>query len=192
MLTGEPYPVKALITAASNPLITQPNTKLVYKAIKNLDLYIVHDFWITPSAAIADYVLPAASWLERPGIFNYWDSAGFVYAAEAVLPSKVEGKYDRKPDYDLWRGLGIRLGQEEFWPWGTFEEALAYRLEPFGFASFSEFIQKTGGIIITPKEERKYEKLRFGTPTGKMEDEASHKSSDRSIAQTRSNKLLQG
>lgn len=169
MITGQPYPVKAMLTVASNPMVTQPNTKLVHKALKSLELYIVHDFWLTPSAEIADYVLPCASWLERPNIFNYWDSNSFVYAAETAVSPKLEGHYDRRPDYDLWRGLGIRMGQKEYWPWLTLEDALGYRLEPFGFGSFTEFIKKTGGIIIPPKEERKYEKVGFGTPTGRVE-----------------------
>jgi thiosulfate reductase/polysulfide reductase chain A len=169
MITGEPYPVRAMITVASNPLVTQPNVKLVYKALKSLDLYVVHDFWMTPSADIADYVLPCASWMERPGIFNYWDSGSFVHVAEVAVPPKLEGKYDRHPDYDLWRGLGVRLGQKEYWPWPSFENALAYRLEPFGFGSFSDFMKKTGGIIKPTKEERKYERVGFGTPTGKVE-----------------------
>jgi anaerobic selenocysteine-containing dehydrogenase len=169
MITGKPYPVKAMLTVASNPLVTQPNVKLVYKAIKSLELYVVHDFWLTPSAEIADYVLPCASWLERPGIFNYWDSASFVHVADAVVSPKLEGQHDRRPDYDLWRGLGIRLGQEEFWPWLSLKEALAYRLEPFGFGSFDQFMQKTGGTIRPAKEEKKYEKVGFGTPTGKVE-----------------------
>jgi thiosulfate reductase/polysulfide reductase chain A len=169
MLTGKPYPVRALITAASNPLVIQPNTKLVYKAIKNLDLHVIQDFWMTPTAELADYVLPAATWLERPSIFNYDDSVDFIYAGEPVIPPRVEGKYNRRTDYDLWRGLGIRLGQEEFWPWETLDEALAYRLKPLGFTSVADFIQKNGGIIIPPKEEKKYEKVGFGTPTGKVE-----------------------
>ena len=169
MITGEPYPVKAMLTVASNPMVTQPNTKLVYEALNSLELYVVHDFWMTPSADIADYVLPCASWLERPCIFNYWDSNSFVYAAEAAMPHTQEGQYDRRPDYDLWRGLGIRLGQKEYWSWSTLEDGLAYRLEPFGFGSFAGFLEKTGGIVRPAKEERKYEKEGFGTPTGKVE-----------------------
>ncbi len=169
MLTGEPYPVRALLTVASNPLVTQPNTKLVYRAIKNLDLHVVQDFWMTPTAELADYVLPAATWLERYSIFNYDDTVEFVYAGEPIVPARVEGKHDHRPDYDLWRGLGVRLGQEEFWPWETLEEALSYRLKPLGFTSIADFIQRTGGIMIPPKEEKKYEKVGFGTPTGKVE-----------------------
>jgi anaerobic selenocysteine-containing dehydrogenase len=62
ILTGKPYPVRACITAWSNPLLTQANTKLVYQALKSLDLYVVKDFWMTPSAQLADYVLPTDCW----------------------------------------------------------------------------------------------------------------------------------
>lgn len=169
MITGEPYPVKALLTVASNPMVTQPNTKLIYRALKSLDLYVVHDFWMTPSAEIADYVLPCASWLERPGIFSYSDAAGFNNVSEEAVSPKAEGQYDRRPDYDVWRGLGIRMGQEEYWPWLTLKDALAYKLEPLGLGSFDEVMQKTGGVFRPTKEEKKYEKLGFGTPTGKAE-----------------------
>ena len=33
MLTEKPYPIKAMITLANNPLVTMPDTKLVYKAL---------------------------------------------------------------------------------------------------------------------------------------------------------------
>ncbi len=169
IITGEPYPVKAILTVASNPVVTQPNTKLIYRALRSLKLYVVHDFWMTPSAEIADYVLPCASWLERPGIFSYSDAAGFSNVSEEAVSPQVEGQYDRRPDYDIWRGLGIRMGQEEYWPWPTLKDALAYKLEPLGLGSFDEVMQKTGGVIRSTKEEKKYEKLGFGTPTGKVE-----------------------
>ncbi len=164
MLTGKPYPVRAMFTLASNPMITQANTKLVHKALKSLDLYVVHDHWMTPSADIADYVLPSACWLERPHLFDVPINAG-----EAALPAKIEGVCDRRNDYELYRGLGIRLGQEEYWQWENLEEALSYRLQPAGFTSLKDFIEKTGGYAPLPGEERKYERLGFGTPTGKVE-----------------------
>lgn len=169
MITGKPYPVRAMITLSSNPMVTQANTKLIYQALKSLDLYVVVDFWKTPSAEIADYVLPAANWLERPNIFTWWDSLESVEAGETAMPPRVEGKWDRRTDYEFFRGLGIRLGQEEFWPWKTLEEAYSYRLAPAGY-TFEEFMIKMGGADYRPIKEKKYlERGGFGTPTGKAE-----------------------
>ncbi len=98
MVTGEPYPVRALITHAHNPMVTQANTKLVYKALKSLDLNVIYDYWLTPTAELADYVLPVASWLERPDFMG-------DYGGEQALPASVEGEYDRKSDYECYRSV---------------------------------------------------------------------------------------
>ncbi|MCL0095772.1 molybdopterin-dependent oxidoreductase [Dehalococcoidia bacterium] len=167
MATGEPYPVKALITLSSNPMVTQANTKMVYKGLKNLDLYVVMDYFMTPSAQLADYVLPSASWLERDFLFNYHNTTPVMIAGEAALPVTIPGEYDRRTDFDFWRGLGIHLGQEEFWPWQTLEEYYDYRLKPMGL-TFKELV-KMGKWTPGQREFKKYEKTRFGTPTGKIE-----------------------
>jgi thiosulfate reductase/polysulfide reductase chain A len=168
MITGKPYPIKVMISNASNPLVTQGNAKHVYKALKNLELYVVMDYWMTPSAEIADYVLPAASWLERPNIWTWWDNSAVVEVGETALPHQVDGKYDRRRDYDFWRGLGIRLGQEEFWPWKTLEDAYSFRLSRFGY-TLDEFMTEKDGFDVPKIEEKLFEKIGFGTPTGKLE-----------------------
>jgi len=166
MLTGEPYPVRAAITVSSNPLITQGNVKLVYKALKSLDLYVVLDYWMTPSAEIADYVLPPASWMERPflGTLSADDA---LLGGEQALPSTMPGEYDHKTDYEIMRGLGVRLGQEKYWPWEDHEQFYDYRLEPRGI-TFKEFMASGGYDLPTPVY-KKHERIGFGTPTGKVE-----------------------
>ncbi len=165
MLTSEPYPVRAAISTHSNPMVTQGNTRLVYEALKSLDLYVVLDIWRTPSAELADYILPIASWMERPGFFEASDIS--FYGGEKALPSMVPGEYDHRTDYDIFRGLGIRLGQEQDWPWKDLEEVYDYNLEPLGI-TFKEFMDR-GGFEFPPDEYKKYEKIGFATSTGKVE-----------------------
>ena len=167
MLTDKPYPVRGAISQASNPMVTQANVKLVYKALKSLDLYVVCDFWLTPSAEIADYVLPIASWLERPYLGTGLAYDNFTIAGEKALPSIVAGEYERWTDYEFCRGVGMRLGQEEYWPWKNLEEVYDYQLKPLG-VTHKEFMA-WGGYHFPPNEYKKYEKIGFGTPTGKVE-----------------------
>ena len=168
MITGEPYPVRAGISVWSNPMLTQANTKLVYKALKSLDFYVVADFWLTPSALLADYVLPPACWLERPQM-NPAQADSQIIAGEAALPAVIPNEYEYKNDYEIFRELGVRLGQEEYWPWKTLEEVCDYRLETLGM-TLREFMDKQNGIHFPPNEYKKYEKMGgFGTPTGKIE-----------------------
>lgn len=163
VLTGKPYPVRGMITLSSNPMVTVPNTKLVYEALKSLDLYVVADFFMTPSAQLADYVLPATTYLERPWIWAY---SGIV-GSDRAMPKAVEGQYDRRDDYDIWRGLGLQLGQEADWPWESLEDLYDYRLKPVGL-TFREFMDR-GGFLSSPRENRRYEKTGFATSTGKIE-----------------------
>ena len=164
ILTGEPYPIKALINWESNPLQWAANTRNVYNAMKspNLELFVVNDFWMTPTALLADYVLPAASWMESAYADTFEDFRDGVVGGEKA----VEPLGERKDNYYLWRGLGIRLGQKDHWPWETMEEVIEYRLKPMGI-TFEEFIKT--GALLSPIEEKKYEKSGFPTPTGKFE-----------------------
>ncbi|MBU2498898.1 MAG: molybdopterin-dependent oxidoreductase, partial [Proteobacteria bacterium] len=162
-LTGKPYPVRGIVTLSSNPMVTAPNTTLVYQALKALDLYVVVDFFMTPSGQLADFVLPATTYLERPSLWTY---SGIV-GSERAMPKSVEGQYDRRDDYDVWRGLGLELGQEADWPWPSLEDLYDFRLKPIGL-TFEGFM-KQGGFVSSPKVYHRYEKEGFATPTGKIE-----------------------
>jgi len=152
--TGQPYPVKALIAQANNPLVQAADTKLVYQALKspNLELMVVMDYYMTPTAELADYVLPAAGTLER---------ADFPSSPKAMEPL-----YQRGNDYSFWRELGVRLGQEQDWPWKTIEEVCDYQLRPLEI-TFAESVAHYGWRGT--REYKKYEKHGFGTPSGKVE-----------------------
>ena len=168
ILSGQPYPLRGMITLSSNPMVTAPNTKLVYDALKHLDLYVVVDFFMTPSAQLADYVLPATTYLERPWLWSY----SGVMGSERAMPKTVSGQYDRRDDYDVWRGLGLQLGQANDWPWETLEDHYDYRLKPIGI-TFREFMDQ-GGVLSSPKAYKRYRQDGFATATGKVELYSKH------------------
>lgn len=159
IITGKPYPVTAAITLANNPLLALPNTKRVFEALQALELYVVVDYFMTPSAAMADYVFPAASTVETPEL---WLTGGFCVAC----PQAMEPLYERRNSYDFYRGLAMRLGQEQYWPWETVEEVYDHCLEPLGL-NFKQLQNQPG--IFGAREYRRYEKFGFGTPSGKVE-----------------------
>lgn len=76
-------------------------------------------------------------------------------------------KYDRRDDYDVWRGLGIRLGQYEYWPWKDLDDANNYRLKNFGM-TLDEFAREKRWDT-EPIQFKRYEREGFHTPTGKVE-----------------------
>src|SRR5512137_2257761 len=102
ILDGVPYPTRAMITWGSNPLLNAANTKLVYQALKspNLDLHVVLEHFMTPTALLADYVFPIASKLEKPMCSTSEDfGATFLCGERPVAPLG-----ERRTDYDFFRG----------------------------------------------------------------------------------------
>jgi anaerobic selenocysteine-containing dehydrogenase len=159
VLTGVPYPVKAAISLANNPLLALPNSRRAYEALKTLELYVVAEYYLTPSAALADYVFPIASTVEHPDL---WLTPGFCVAC----PKGIEPLFERRDTYQFWRGLALRLGQGDDWPWETLEEVCDYRLAPVGL-TFAQLKEQNG--LFGRREYRRYEKYGFGTPSGKVE-----------------------
>jgi anaerobic selenocysteine-containing dehydrogenase len=163
MATGDPYRVRAFIADGNNALMSYTNTKAIYEGLTRLDLLVVMDFFMTPTAQIADYVLPAATWLERPALDSNDDATCFYYSGEQA----VEPPPDCWTDYRFYRGLAVRMGQGEHWPWKDLEELYDYRLQPMG-VTFKEFVAEH--LVHGPELAfKKYEKTGFGTPSGKVE-----------------------
>ncbi len=169
METGEPYPVRALIVQATNPLVTYADTHHVLRALMGLDLIVVLEYHLTPTAAIADFVLPAAGAIERPIFQAHGGVANMAYGG----PAAVEPYHERRGDYEVLRALGERLGQGAHWPEATFEEAIAATLEPCGMG-WDAYCQL--GLCFQPPAYRKHEQpgpdgrpRGFATATGKVE-----------------------
>ncbi len=165
ILTGKPYPVKALIAWGSNPLAWAGNTRLVFEAVKsdNLELHVVQELFMTPSAQLADYVLPAASWLERDLCTNMMDFASLLRAGEKAIPPMGT----RLDIYEFFRGLALAVGQQEHWPWKTNEEVSNYRLKPVGL-TFRELVDKYA-VLPDTFDPQPWKKTGFPTPSGKIE-----------------------
>ena len=169
IITEKPYPVKALITVAHNDMLSSPNIKMIYKALKspNLDLHVVMDLFMTPTAELADYVLPTTCWIERPLLILPHGDQDFMTTGVAALPAVMPGEYEYKNEYDIWRELSIRLGLGEHWPRKTLEEEYDYRMKGLG-CTHKEFVEKEQWYLPPPKW-KKYQETGFGTPTGKVE-----------------------
>lgn len=159
MLSGLPYPVRALIVQAANPVMTLADPQRTLAALRRLELLVVMDYYLTPTAALADFVFPAACTLER-------DDLAVRGPVLVGLPRALEPLFERRPDYDLWMGLGRRMGQEEDWPWDTVEEALGHRLAPSGL-SFAELCKKGAQVFSAEPVDRRA--TGFATPSGRVE-----------------------
>jgi thiosulfate reductase/polysulfide reductase chain A len=160
-----PYPIKVLFTQGSNPLMVFAQPRKFYEAYMSdqLELHVTMELFMTPTAQLADYVLPAASWLERPHIKTRWGLQDCYTLGE----QSVEPLYERRDDYHLWCELGKRVGQEEHWP-DTLEKMYDRFLEPAG-VTYKEMMAKEEHWHYPSPRYRRYEQEGFATFSGKVE-----------------------
>ena len=168
MLTGKPYPVRALWTSC-NPMVGLEDTYGTLRALQALDLLVVSELFETPTARLADYVLPITTHLESNAIAEY-SGLNIVCARVRALAPRGEAREEG------WAVIEVakRMGYGERLPVQTYEELLDYRLEPLGI-SFAQLAAQ--GTYTRPSTQEKYlsGKLRrdgkpgFNTPSGKIE-----------------------
>lgn len=161
ILTGEPYQVKAYITVQGNPVSWCENPDRVVEALKAVDYLVVMDYYMSPTAQLADIVLPAAHWTERDYIADEFCQE-WVYAQQRA----VDPLFERRSDITFMRELGNRINPEA-WPWKTDEELFDFQLKPHGI-TWAE-LKDRWVFDAYAYEPKKYEKSGFETPTGKAE-----------------------
>ena len=160
ILDESPYPVKMLFLISSNPVITRANARQVYRALEKTEFMVVSDFFLTPTAELADLVLPAATWLEMDYIGDFWKRHGYILPRRKVVQV---GKC--RSDHEMLNDLAHRVGQGQHW-WETFEGGLDYILEPMGI-TWQEF--KAMEYIRGELTYEKHKEHGFSTPTRKFE-----------------------
>lgn len=160
ILDEKPYPVKMLFFISSNPLLTRANARAVRRALERVNFMAVSDFFMTPTAELADIVLPAATWLEMDYIGDFWKRHGYILPRRKVIQVG-----ECRSDHEMLNDLAHRVGQGKHW-WDDFEKALDWILEPMGITwqDFKEMDYIRGDV-----QYEKYKERGFSTPTGKFE-----------------------
>lgn len=156
MLTSQPYPIRAAFVQGGSLLHTYSNTQEVCRALKSLDFLVVTDFFLTPTAELADIVLPAATYLEMDNIH--------ARSVTSVV-QKVAQIGECRSDGEIINELAKRLGLGKYF-WDNEMRMLEFLIKPSGL-TFEEF--RKVGFIGGGKTYRDYEKKGFNTPSGKVE-----------------------
>lgn len=119
ILTEKPYPIKGWFVYRNNPMISQSNTNRVREALMKLDLLVVCDLYLTDTGNLADVILPESTFLEREEGFN--DATGG--SPKYTLRQKVvDPIYDTKPNWQIFKELGEKMGLGSYFPWKDMDE----------------------------------------------------------------------
>jgi anaerobic selenocysteine-containing dehydrogenase len=106
--TDHPGRVRGVVVDSANPLVSGADTQAYRAAFAKLELLVVIDVAMTETAALAHYVLPAPSQLEKSEatFFNLGFPENVFHLRRPVLPPR-EGTL---PEPEIYRRLCVALG----------------------------------------------------------------------------------
>lgn len=169
MRSGEDDRIRAALIFGTNPLLCVPDARETYADLMALEYSVCMDQFMTPTAALCDLVLPAASWMEIDNVYPMPAMAEHTALAQRKLTREGERWSDGEVFMALCERLGLDYGA------ATTAELLESQLD-FTRAHHPEFGDITlealqaRGHIETPITFRKYEtRGGFQTPSGKIE-----------------------
>jgi anaerobic selenocysteine-containing dehydrogenase len=171
--SGKPYPIKAAWIQTANILGGQAaRAEFHYEALKKLDFVVVVDLFHNPTTmALADIVLPAATFPEKDSIRAWW-------APLAVIKKRVQVG-ECKSDWEINFELAKRFNPDGMKQWDTLEDLFNDRLKTSGM-TFKKLVDEGGWKMPPEGPSKPYhrhergllrpdKKPGFNTPSGKVE-----------------------
>ncbi len=163
--------IRALYVFGANPVLSEPDSGYLRKALERLDLLVVQDIFLTETARLAQVVLPAACAAEKDGTFTNTERR--VQRVRMAVPPPG----DARPDWWIFSELARKMGSsalsyrspEEIW-----EEIRLLIPEKFGGVSYKRLDDGSGILWPCPDERHPgtpilYSNNVFLTPSGKAQ-----------------------
>ena len=106
LFAAEAGKLRAMYIMGENPVLSDPEMNHTVRALKGIEFLVVQDIFMTETAALADVVLPAASFAEKDGTFTNTERR-VQRVRRAIAPPG-----DAREDSWIIRELGRRMGYE--------------------------------------------------------------------------------
>ncbi|KAA1419163.1 molybdopterin-dependent oxidoreductase [Nocardioides humilatus] len=161
--------IKSLVGFGGNMVMAHGDSGRGRSALLNVDFFAQVDLFMTPTAELADIVLPVTFPWESEAL-----KIGFELSQEAqslvqLRHRLVEPKGEARSDLQIIFDLATRLGiGEHFWG-GDIEAGWRHQLEPSGVTLEDLRAHPEGVRVPLQTRHRKYEDAGFNTPSGKVE-----------------------
>jgi anaerobic selenocysteine-containing dehydrogenase len=162
-----PDKIKAFMVIGGDPAISMADSNAFRDAFKRLELLVVHDLFLTETAALAHYVLPACSHLEKWGV-------AYTYNVCHCLPylmlrkKAIEPLHECWSEWKLYTELAKKLGMGEQFPWQSEEELVTFELGPSGI-TFNQLLQEKPEGAFYQQKTYGMKETSFSTPTKHIE-----------------------
>jgi predicted molibdopterin-dependent oxidoreductase YjgC len=118
--------IKAQYVMGENPMMSDPDTTQVEKALRSLDFLLVQDIFPSETALLAHVILPAASSLEKDGTFTNTERR--VQLIHPVLPAPGEARDDWQITAEIAARFDEKMGvarEADYWVYDAPAEIFA-------------------------------------------------------------------
>jgi anaerobic selenocysteine-containing dehydrogenase len=166
ILQGRPYPIRGLVGFGSNLLLSQPDAELARAALTRLEFVVYTELFLTPTAVLADVVLPVASAWEREGLRVGFgptpEGEAFIQLRAPVVAPRGEARSDTWIVCELAKRLG--LGESFFG--GDEDAGHRFVLAPSGITLEALRAKPEGVRVPLETRYRKYAEPAADGPAG--------------------------
>ncbi len=100
--------VRAMFIMGENPMLSDPDTNHVRKALEKLGFLVVQDIFLNETAQLAHVVLPAVSFAEKDGTFTNTDRR------VQRIRKAIEPVGQSRPDWRIICDIATRMGRKDF------------------------------------------------------------------------------
>jgi DmsA/YnfE family anaerobic dimethyl sulfoxide reductase A subunit len=168
---GYPADIKLIYSSGGDLFNQCPNINKMLASLDGVEFFVAQDHFMTPTARLADIVLPATTFWERNDVHTPWAGAGHyaIFMRQAIQPM-----YECRNDIDIFGELAVRLGIAGY----NDRSEMDWLRELTGDAvdDFSQFMEQGVARFPPPRDAvafarqiRDPERHRFSTPSGKIE-----------------------
>jgi anaerobic selenocysteine-containing dehydrogenase len=161
---GDPKKAQALVTWNINIAASNPDQARLHRTLRDERLFhVAIDPFPTDTTDFADYVLPAASFLEFDDIVSPYFHLSMSAQVKALQPMG-----EALPNQEIFRRLARAMGYNEAVLFEDDQSALDALCRQMNIGDFKRLAAK-GTIDIWPEPVPQFADLAFPTPSGKIE-----------------------
>lgn len=107
--TPGPGQMRTLIMVGGNPVLTVPDGDALEAALRDLDLMVAIELYVSETSRNADYILPATTWLEREDMLSFtlpYQIRTHLQFTDPVVPPRDEARQEWQILTDICAELG--------------------------------------------------------------------------------------
>tara|TARA_B100000676_G_scaffold303050_1_gene352975 strand:+ start:83 stop:2215 length:2133 start_codon:yes stop_codon:yes gene_type:complete len=166
ILTGNPYPIRAMYVSGVNIVVTYPDAARTIEAMKSLEFVAVATHNMNPTAVYADIVLPKTTTLEEEEVQLIGSGPCIAYTHPVQEP-----RGEARSDLNIALALRDKLGErdalvQDFLPWSDQRAFNEYLL---GDSDIDIETLRVEGFQMFPYDLGAFDDDSFATSTGKVE-----------------------